>query len=354
MYYAFERMMTHSYLRTSLLQAFYFHSKMNLLTTLCADDGLFRVSEASLSDQTRLEMLVSDFKHQEQFKDKEGDLLSIKDWPGVMLNWREEADKICWKNVARMDGPISLDLLPPTLTECDLSQPDPWQTMPSGTLTGTLETIRLPRGLKSLSLSKNAFHGTLDCASLPPDLKRLNVSQNNFEGSLELDVLPSDMVHFNVYKNNFSGNVLLDDLPKNLQSLMISNNALSGTLSTAKLPPNLNILEISSNAFTGSVALETLPVNLEVLFLGHNEFSGSIRLDSLPAGLTSLALNNNGFDGSVSLDALPAGMQSINIMKNEFQGTIDASKLPPDARVRVSKKNFEPIERVLRGKLIVM
>ena len=156
---------------------------MNQLITLCADDGLGRVSDAFLSDQMRMEILVQVMpeKFQKRFQDTDENFLPVCDWNFVSCDSEFNVNLINWCEIPK-SGDFAFRLLPAQLQDLNL-QGEPFA---GPGLSGTLETSTLPRCLCIINLSHNSLTGTVDLASLPPSLVGLQFQSNNFPTTISV------------------------------------------------------------------------------------------------------------------------------------------------------------------------
>ena len=192
------------------------------LALFTADAHLGRVDIASLPQHTCMEMLVDLIPEKGAFQNKEGAYRDIKTWIGVRLNYDSEVTQIAWAGFRGSGffkgGHIQLDFLPGTLIDfaCERSK-----------LTGTLDTGRLPRVMRRLSLSGNQLSGTLDMPSLPRHMETFKVSSNQFSGSIDLRDLPETIRYIMLFNNLLTGNAVAENLPDGLERIRLYGNAIT-------------------------------------------------------------------------------------------------------------------------------
>ncbi|KAM4113364.1 hypothetical protein ACJW30_05G215400 [Castanea mollissima] len=220
-----------------------------------------------------------------------------------------------------------------------------------------IQSLRLLKSLKTLSLSDNRLEGSFPAKELSvfEDLEMLDLSYNHLNGSLMVQDFKcllklSKLKHLDLGGNHFKREILrsLGALLA-LTSLKLDYNQMEGPLYDQDLASlrSLEVLNLAGNDFNGSLPkylcgskkLEELDLSwnsfegilpsslynltsLQLLDLSWNEFTGNI--SSLMAGLTSLKyidLSYNHFD-RFSFDAL------ANISRLEFfQLKCDSKKL---------------------------
>ena len=251
-----------------------------MLFHLCADTGaLGRFDPSLMSDQERMEMLVTpvdgddnslkDDQSRLNFKDSDGDFLKVHNWDGVRCDHNDRVVQIDWLLKKWVSGTVSLDFLPPRLVNFDITK-------------GFFDSRKVT--------------GTLSTALLPDSLSYFVIDGNNFDGTLDLSSLPSSMIIFRARSNCFQGNINLESLPSGLKHMDLSTNELTGTLCLTKLPANVHTLSLSRNKFTGTIRLENLP-SMKVLNLSDNALVGSPSLANVPAKFGALQLDKNFFEG---------------------------------------------------------
>ena len=153
---------------------------MQIMPLLTADTHIGRFDYGSLTDQTRMELIVDGFDENAQKTFRHADKFFI--------------DVCKWQNVVECDGddnvvivnfswgfnpkPIPfmcLELIPPMIQSFILR---------SANASGTLETTYLPKTLEYFKIIQNKFHGTVDFAHLPQHLIEFSVHNNTFSGSI--------------------------------------------------------------------------------------------------------------------------------------------------------------------------
>uniref|UniRef100_A0A0D9VIW6 Leucine-rich repeat-containing N-terminal plant-type domain-containing protein n=1 Tax=Leersia perrieri TaxID=77586 RepID=A0A0D9VIW6_9ORYZ len=205
----------------------------------------------------------------------------------------------------------------------------------SGTLPATF-LASLPF-LAFLSLASNRFHGALPSgAPLPRSLRVLDLSANAFSGEIPASLFtsassPSSLEELYLSRNAFSG-----EIPPEVASLAalkrmeLQHNALAGSL-----PPrmgamrSLAYLDVSGNALSGSLldAPGRLPGSLVSLVARNNSIAGPVRaaaLAALPA-LRVLDLTGNALTGSVPGAAFAhPSLQQLRLGSNQLGAVEEA------------------------------
>ena len=212
------------------------------ITHLLADDpNLGRVNNSSFSDQTLMELLISDIPDEakQDYQGSDGTFLDVCSWPGVKCN--DEARVTQFERDSDTRGTVQLSYIPSSVFSFVMSETN---------LHGTLETSSLPRGLGMLFLATNKLEGTVDFGALPPQSQYVSLAENSFSGSADLSRLPDT-----------------------LQRLWINTNKFSGTLCLTKLPPALNVLDIFQNAFSGDFHFANSPKGFYTFHADNNCFN---------------------------------------------------------------------------------
>ena len=200
---------------------------MLFLLSLDINQSLGRFGIDELSQQDRMELLVSNFHPSEynrlDIKNLSGEFREMCQWSSIDCNDEKDVIGIGWFSKLRQGGTIDFTFLPPTLE-------------------------RIGMGICKL-------HGTLACGSLPQPLHIFALFNNYLSGSLNLPALPRKMRTMLLWKNNFSGEIDLSRLPPELYELSLENNALTGNLDLLRLPRSLARLALGENLFTGEVTV---------------------------------------------------------------------------------------------------
>ena len=256
-----------------------FRLRMHILT-LCADVSIGRFDSEMLSDQTRMEVLITaigdpvplpddaDLDGRYEFTDMDGNYLDKCDWHGVACNDEGDVTRIDWHETFWTHGTVSLDYLP-----------------------RSLERFRA----SNYPYCGALLYGTLSTALLPPDLQKFHLEMYEFSGSVDIGALPESLEVFSIQNNKFFGSIDLTALPKKLRKLFLAQNKLSGSLNFEKLPESLTWADLSFNAFQGTINLKALPAALRELSMVRNNLCGELDMGSIPAGLEVLDVRSNAF-----------------------------------------------------------
>ena len=222
------------------------HSMLNALFLVAIDSSLGRVDISSFTDQTLVEMLVSEFSDESKrlFQDDSGAFRDVCTWQDFSCDADGRLTVIY--GYGQFDGTIEFAYLPSKLEEF---------TVDYSELYGTLETSVLPACMRRFSILDGKFHGTVDFTSLPKRMEYFNVACNTFTGSAVLDSLPDNLVTLNVYQNQFSGTLCLTNLPLSLMNLSVSNNQFSGKFHLANASENISVYA-EKNAFCGTAVIQ--------------------------------------------------------------------------------------------------
>ena len=234
-----------------------------------ADLPLGRVGYSTISDQTRMEILIDGLTHtcKMQFMETDGGYRPIQSWKGVRRSADGNVEEIMWawyhEVLAR--GSINFDFLPLTVRDVSCS---------GHNISGTVCTAQLPNQMQSLKLMRDRLFGEFDFSSLPEALIELNISSNQFQGSCDLTNLPEQLAELYMYENRFTGRIDLGKLPVTLLNLSISNNRFSGEIAFENLPASLLSLHLDACRFSGAFRFESIPPNLDSFAARMNRFSG--------------------------------------------------------------------------------
>ena len=190
------------------------------IAQLFADDpNLGHVDYSSFSDQTLMELLISELPDvtKQNFQDRDGTFLDVCEWSCVKCDDEER--------VTRVDG--------------------------ASEIPGTIQLSYIPENVLFFRMCGSKLHGTLDANRLPRGLERIFLTTNKLEGAVDFTALPTQAEYFSVAVNSLSGSVDLGSLPGKLRRLWIQQNRFNGTLCLTKLPLVMDILDISENVFSG-------------------------------------------------------------------------------------------------------
>ena len=237
------------------------------------DPSIGRFDQSSLSDQTRMEIAFDGIGTRQKVDfGIFGDNGEYNDF--CALSWVDCNEDGHVLKVSRVgfvaDGTVSLDFLPPMLTEFCIQN----QVCNDGLrIQGTVNTATLPESLESFIVQYHKLSGTVDLVGLPLALTKFKLGDNAFEGTCDLTRLPPKLEILCLYKNKFSGSVSLRSLPASIQSIYMDRCQFSGELFLDKLPKDMKDLDVSSNAFQGSFVLLGREKVIKV-YARHNAFRG--------------------------------------------------------------------------------
>ena len=238
---------------------------MNVLFA-CADvDCIGKFDQASMSDQSRMELVVCTTHCANVFRNSDWDFLPVSQWRGVRLDTCGHVIAIQWRdlpapNTIENGGSIDFRWLPLTTEILQIS---------AVKIAGKIHTEFLPRSLVNIEVPKNLLSGTFSIESLPEAIKHIDLSMNKFFGTLRISALP-----------------------RTLQGFAIGYNKFSGGFDFVGLPPNLRALNVEHNQFDGPVDLCALPHQLEWLYMENNNFrQETLVLDNLPPQILEFILD---------------------------------------------------------------
>ena len=290
---------------------------MLLISLFTADTALSRFNPSLLTDQMRMEILISDMPEEvrELCQDFDGNYKDACTWFSVQCNNSKDVITLNWTYPA-FYGTIQLHALPPQLEILSAARRDKRRK-----LSGTIDTAVLPNSLRMLSLSHNLFTGSFNFLTLPTSLTELSIGANDLSGAMELTNLPVRLELLVASNNKFTGEINLRALPATLMHINLSSNALSGGVNLTKLPC-LNYLDISFNQLSGSVNLGNLPFCLRNLYLQGNAFVGTAHIDRLPHAMEYLCLNDNAFSALVYYGEVPVNIKTLDCSGNPIEGEV--------------------------------
>ena len=239
-----------------------------------------RVDVSSLSDQTRMELLVADIQHLSAVQSTTGEFLDIKQWRGVDII-DDYVDYIVFNHTDIFIGE------------------DDFVVGPGG----SIDLRWLPSKLAWLDLHDMLLEGTIETADLPRDLQYVDLTRNNLKGTL-----------------------CMKGLPQNMQKLRIGDNKLCGSLHLEHSPPNLVAFDAHWNGFEGTLDFRHLPEKMDTLNLRDNKFSGSIDLSKIPSSLTHFYFNRTQISQETLVIAVPTnGIDRFYVDKDRFDRIVDTN-----------------------------
>mmetsp|Transcript_20841 Transcript_20841/g.32518 ORF Transcript_20841/g.32518 Transcript_20841/m.32518 type:complete len:238 (-) Transcript_20841:32-745(-) len=213
-----------------------------VLLSFSVDPSLGRIDKSTLSQETLMELLISQIVNKEVICGPEEDLQ--RQWKEVTLNENGEVLRIQWIYY-KLEGTFHLEWLPPTATSVMVTY--------NSKLEGTIHLTSLPEPLIKLNLARNSFSGEIDLTRLPAKLERLYVNANQFCGTVCLTKLPSSLVSLYLSENQFFGPVDLTSLPEGLEDFRLHNNDFSGETDFLHLPENLRELHADHTKLSGDL-----------------------------------------------------------------------------------------------------
>ena len=203
------------------------------------DPSLGRLDYESLSDQARMEILISPVseKFQERFKDAHGNFLDACEWEGVTCDADGSIKSILIELSSSEPQALNLSYIPPTVRnfgscggqECNFSP----ETLPPSVLdfgmsftkiSGSIDFKAFSPHMQVIFMLGCGMQGSFDAQALPEKLEKINISGNQLTGSLSLDRLPRPMTVFEAKNNRFSGKLLIDNLPPGMKSIQLMYN----------------------------------------------------------------------------------------------------------------------------------
>lgn len=219
-----------------------------ILSLLCAEH-IGRFDAQSMSDQTLLELFVSEFKHRQRFVDNEGEFKDIADIRGIQCS---------------PEGHI---------TVLDFGGHSP-------PFDGVLNFCYFPPQLRKARLWENRLTGEFVAARIPSSTTVLFLGRNMLKGSIAIADLSDSMVYLSVFQNLLSGTLCFDSLPKNLIALDVSDNKLFGSLDLTGITKELGY-DLEDEI--ADIAWREEPIENTVVYLDFrvNAFVGEVKVRAL-------------------------------------------------------------------------
>ena len=168
---------------------------------------------------------------------------------------------------------------------------------------GTFAFDKLPRKVTSVEIGgyRRFVTGSIETMQLPKLLQELKVSNNDLDGDFEFEGLPMSLVTLDISHNRFGGPVALDQLPVRMENLLASGNYFGGSLDLTNLPKTLRTLHLAASLCEGPVNFNLLPASLEELDLRQNDLGGRVRMTRVPPSLIDFRIDGNRFEGTAVL-----------------------------------------------------
>ena len=251
--------------------------------------GIGRCDAASVTDQTRLELLVAGMKNLESFHSAEGEFKEYTKWPGLAIDSNGDVRSIDFAPMM-----LYLDVFDPHMDEEEMFS---YIIRPGG----TMDFRWIPTKVKFFSAPSLKLEGTIETEHLPPALGELQVQNNELEGPFRLECLPAQM-----------------------SDVYISNNLLSGELNLTELPLQMLCLVAGSNFFTGTLDFTNLPDGIKRIDVSQTKVSGAIDVTKVPESLGSVKIGGTRIRQEVLV--LPVATHPnlfLDVSRNAFQKIVD-------------------------------
>ena len=218
--------------------------------------GAGRFNMDCLSQQMAMEALCADVENLDKVQDADGDFIPIESWKGLKFDSDGNVSEIDFdcnqmlrfipgeSQTIGPGGSMHLQCIPQSVTSF---------SMQNALIGGTVDTSKLPRGLKKFDISLNCFFGEFNMAGLPDTLRVLNIPNNSLSGSLILSEIPRKALQVDISYNDFTGKVRFEDLPPEIRSFTARTNKLCGEISLQSIPRSVGHLDIRGNEFAQDV-----------------------------------------------------------------------------------------------------
>ncbi|ETV89168.1 TKL protein kinase [Aphanomyces astaci] len=204
----------------------------------------------------------------------------------------------------------------------------------------TLDGIKFPSNMTSISFKNNSLQGTVDASALPSSLETIFLTQNQI--AQVINAFPPDVSLISLATNKLTAfnmasigdkvrTLLLEEnqiqqiqgtLPAKLTYLDISSN---GITALPKFAPqsNYSVLNMSMNAFAWNGA-SPFPASVAALNLSGTPIqNGELNVSLLPPSLVALDVSNCGIK-KVTGD-LPPSLRSLRLDKNDLETWVVSS-----------------------------
>ena len=255
--------------------------------SMADDPCLSKIDSMMFSEQTLLEIFISDIRSKDAFQDQNGEFKDIGEWEGVYLRSDGSMRQVSWSNFKQAffadGGSLRFEFLPQKVEKLDAAWNYLW---------GTLQLSSLPKSLETISLSHNCLQGTLDFQCSPQKVSMIFLDYNEFSGKVDLTCLPEYLEYLFLSKNELSGSIDVEKLPESMQELLLDHNQFSGTVSF-KCLPDMRVLNLTHNELNGELDLLHLPDSMEEIGLQENKFSGTAQIRSDMPSITLLFIHDN-------------------------------------------------------------
>ena len=243
--------------------------------------GIGRFDHAFLSDQSRIELLVSGFEDCSAYKDTDGE-------------WRD----ICNLAPFLCDADGNVVSVKYYREDCG----------------GRLDMRWLPAYLKRADFYGNKCHGTYDSALIPVGVRFLRIAHNRISGSVALSELPNEIRFLDLSRNDLSGALDFTALPGSLQSLNLMGNQLDGGIDLRRVTKHLvrdspgTLLSLFWEDVETPELQSTLMLDLEC-----NRFNGIILASHI-----ALIEDGSIFDGNVCTQIVDVDGECRAILSSEI------------------------------------
>ena len=239
------------------MQFYTIHSAPKLfLFTDIPEAGRFNID--CMTQQMAMEALCADVEELNKVQDADGDFIPIESWKGLKFDSDGNVSEIDFdcNQLLRFipgesptigpGGSMHLQFIPQSVTSFSIQ---------NALIGGTVDTSKLPRGLKKFDISLNCFFGEFSMTGLPDTLRVLNIPNNSLSGLLILAEIPRKALQVDISYNDFTGKVRFEDLPPEIRSFTARANKLCGEISLQSIPRSVGHLDIRGNEFAQDVVV---------------------------------------------------------------------------------------------------
>jgi len=298
---------------------------MNLLSTFCAvfivvtcakSKKRYRfVDYNAMSDQQRGEMLIERVKTRDAknfILSDDDDRADICDWTGVACDSSGSVSAISW-DFFGLTGYMDLCFMPPRTQRFKTHGND---------ISGKIEAVKLPRGLRVLDISGCSFHGDLRFADLPPSLEQLWIPGNSLTGTIFMSEAQKSLQIADLSDNYFTA--LIGDREglrsiRGLESVFeIDDHQVLWDACRELVNRDVLVYRRNENLQWLHSVFANEEGHIENVYWASRRLEGSMIWGSLPQFLVSVHLNDNLLSGGLNLHGLPPSLLLLDLSNNKF------------------------------------
>ena len=235
----------------------------------------------------------------------------ICEWAGVDCDGAGNVVSVAWEFCC-LSGYMDLSWIPPKTARFFLQGND---------VSGTLEAVKLPRGLRIIDIDGCAFHGELRFLDLPASLETLNVAGNNLTGMVWITGAQRNLrnadIRLNFFENIISDSAQSFAVIRGLPSVveLAENQHLYRMIATIKNRDTLVSREHEHKVWLRSVYADD-EGHIQNIFWPRMMLEGEVQLHGLPQFLRSMHMNDNKISGRLDCQSLPVSLRVMDFRNN--------------------------------------